>query len=107
LLAGVMLLLMGFAHMGRLIQYIPHPVTTGFTSGIAVVIATLQLKDFFGLRITELPEGFFAKLQALLSAAPSASPVEFSIGTFTLALLFLWPRLNKRIPAPLVALSAV
>lgn len=106
-LAGVMLVIMGVARMGRLIQYIPHPVTTGFTAGIAVVIATLQLKDFFGLEVAEMPEKFLEKVMALLESAPSFSSAEFAVGFATLAILILWPRLNKKIPAPLVALSVV
>src|SRR5438874_7693417 len=59
LMAGVILMAMGALKLGNLIQYIPHPVTTGFTAGIAVVIATIQLKDFFGLRF-EAPESYVA-----------------------------------------------
>ncbi len=106
-LAGAILVMMGLARMGRLIQFIPHPVTTGFTAGIAVVIATLQLKDFFGLQIAEMPERFYEKVIALVQAIPSMSSVEFGVGFVTLAILIFWQRFNKRIPAPLVALSVV
>src|SRR5690606_15366855 len=107
LMAGVLLVLMGMARMGRLIQFIPYPVTTGFTAGIAVVIATLQLKDFFGLQVHEMPERFLEKVIALFHATGTASMTEFLIGGSTLAFLVLWPKVNKRIPAPLVALAAV
>jgi sulfate permease, SulP family len=106
LLSGVMLVVMGMARMGKLIQYIPHPVTTGFTAGIAVVIGTLQLKDFFGLQVAAMPERYLEKVQALVLAVPTLSPVELAIGAFTLAALLLWPRYNARIPAPLVALAS-
>lgn len=106
LMAGVILVLMGVSRLGRLIQFIPHPVTTGFTSGIAVVIATLQIKDFFGLQITEMPEGYFSKVAALFQARGTFSLVEFLFGALTLALLVLWPRMNKKLPAPLIALVA-
>jgi len=106
-IAGLILLLMGLARMGRLIQFIPYPVTTGFTSGIAVVIATLQIKDFFGLQILEMPERFLEKVIMLFQARGTASFYELSIGGITLALLILWPKFNKRIPAPLVALTFV
>lgn len=107
LIAGVMLISMGLARMGKMIQFIPYPVTTGFTSGIAIVIATLQLKDFFGLQISEMPERFLQKVLALFNAKSSASLTEFLIGGTTLLLLVLWPRFNKKIPAPLIALTAV
>ncbi|MEK6626773.1 MAG: C4-dicarboxylic acid transporter DauA, partial [Bdellovibrionota bacterium] len=107
LMAGVMLLAMGLARMGRLIQFIPYPVTTGFTAGIAVVIGTLQLKDFFGLKVQEMPERFYEKVVALFHAGPTASLTEFSIGAATLIILIVWPKINKKIPAPLVALTIV
>jgi SulP family sulfate permease len=65
LMAGIMLVGMGIARLGRLIQFIPHPVTTGFTSGIAVVIATLQLKDVLGLDIRSMPDSYIEKLATL------------------------------------------
>lgn len=57
-MAGILLVMMGLSRLGQLIQYVPHPVTTGFTSGIAVVIATLQIKDFLGLHVVSMPEHF-------------------------------------------------
>jgi len=107
LMAGIMLVLMGVARMGRLIQFIPFPVTTGFTSGIALVIASLQLKDFFGLQVPEMPERYLEKIWALFQARSSVSLTELGIGAATLAALVLWPRINKKIPAPLVALTGV
>src|SRR5690606_18277772 len=71
LLAGVMLVGMAVARLGRLIEYIPEAVTLGFTSGIAIVIALLQLKDFFGLDIGALPENFIGKISVLAGAFPS------------------------------------
>lgn len=103
-LAGLMLLVMGLARMGRLIQYIPHPVTTGFTAGIAVVIATLQVKDFFGLEVDTMPEHYLDKLVAIAEALPSLSTPDLLIGVFTLTILVLWPRLRTGIPGHLVAL---
>jgi sulfate permease, SulP family len=107
LMAGVLLILMGLARLGRLIEFIPYPVTTGFTAGIAVVIATIQLKDFLGLTVEQMPESYLERLAALIQALPTLSYREFSVGLFTLALLLFWPRFNKKIPAPLVALSFV
>ncbi|MEZ4750387.1 MAG: SulP family inorganic anion transporter [Bdellovibrionota bacterium] len=107
LMAGVILVIMGVARLGRFIQFIPYPVTTGFTSGIAVVIATLQLKDFFGLEMAQTPDEYLKLLRALFDASGTWSPVEFGIGSFTLVLLVLWPKINSAIPAPLVVLSIV
>jgi len=106
LMAGILLVIMGVARMGRMIQFIPYPVTTGFTAGIAVVIATLQLKDFFGLHVHEMPERFLEKVIVLFRAMETASLSESLIGVSTLVFLIYWPKLNKRIPAPLVALTA-
>jgi len=107
LLAGGMLILLGIAKLGRLIQYIPYPVTTGFTTGIAVVIATLQLKDFLGLQIAHMPDGYLDKVATLARALPTLSPADLAVGGLTLAILLLWPRVTRRVPAPLFALSVV
>lgn len=106
LMAGLILVVLGAVRMGGLIQFVPHPVTTGFTAGIAVVIATLQVKDFAGLDIPQMPSHYAERVVALVSALPTARPGEIGIGALTLAVLLLWPRLTKRIPAPLVALGA-
>jgi len=103
MMAGVLLLGMGIARLGNLIQYIPHPVTTGFTTGIATVIATLQVKDVFGLQVGPLPEHYLDKLADLWLARGSARVAEFVVAAATLALLLAMPRLIKRIPAPLLA----
>jgi SulP family sulfate permease len=105
MLAGVLLMAMGLMRMGRLIQFVPHPVTTGFTAGIGVVIATLQLKDFFGLKTGALGEHYHEKVATLWSAAGTYRWQDLSIGLFTLGVLILWPRLTKRIPSPLVAVT--
>ncbi|NUN12631.1 MAG: C4-dicarboxylic acid transporter DauA [Myxococcales bacterium] len=104
-MAGVILVTMAVARLGRLLQFIPHPVTTGFTAGIAIVIATLQLKDFLGLSINEMPDHFVDRALAIFSALPSVQPVEVVIGALTLSTLLLWPRLTRSVPAPLVALT--
>jgi SulP family sulfate permease len=106
LMAGVILVLMGAFGFGRLIQFIPHPVTTGFTAGIAVVIATLQLKDFFGLAVRDAGDHYWQRVAALVHAAPSAQWEEILVGVTTLSILFLWPRLTKRFPGALAAVVA-
>jgi sulfate permease, SulP family len=106
-MAGLMLLAMGAARLGTLIKYIPYPVTTGFTTGIAAVIATLQVKDALGLSIAHMPESYVEKLEALWSARGTAAVAELSVTTVTLALLLVVPRLTKKIPAPLLAIALV
>jgi SulP family sulfate permease len=107
MMAGALLALMGVLRLGRFIEFIPHPVTTGFTAGIAAVIATLQIKDVLGLPIAKLPDGYFEKVAALWSVRRDVSGAEIGIAAVTLGLLLLWPRVTKMIPAPLVALVVV
>jgi SulP family sulfate permease len=107
LIAGVILILFGLARLGKMIQFIPYPVTTGFTSGIAVVIATLQLKDFFGLEYSNAPDHFLETVGSLFEARGTASAIEIIIGVSTLILLILWPKINKKVPSPLVALGLI
>ena len=104
LLAGLLLFAMGVLRMGRYIEFVPYPVTTGFTAGIAVVIATLQLKDLLGLSVAEMPEHFVERVQAIARALPTTHWPDLAIGLLTLAVLVLWPRLTRRVPAPLIAL---
>jgi sulfate permease, SulP family len=105
MMAGVLLVAMGVARLGALIQFIPHPVTTGFTTGIATVIATLQLKDLCGLQVATLPEHYTDKLAVLWQARTSGNLAELAVAAVTLALLLGLPRLTQRIPAPLLALG--
>jgi SulP family sulfate permease len=104
LLAGLVLIAFAFAGMGRLIRFVPYPVTLGFTSGIAVVIATLQLRDLLGLTVGPLPETYLGKVAVLARALPTMHWGDLLVGVFTLALLVFWPRFSRRLPAPLVAL---
>jgi len=105
-MAGILLIIMGLCKLGRLISYIPHPVTTGFTAGIAVTIATLQLRDFFGLSIEgSLGEHYWDKVATIFKAMPTLATPDFLFGITTLALLLLWPRITKKIPGPLVGLG--
>jgi len=106
LMAGVLLFAMGVMRLGRFIEFVPFPVTTGFTAGIAVVIATLQVRDFLGLRVKHVPEHFVERVQALAEALPTVHGPDLAIGVLTLAILVAWPRLGRLVPAPLVALAA-
>jgi SulP family sulfate permease len=103
-LSGVLLLVMAAMRLGRLIEYIPESVTLGFTGGIAVVIATLQVKDFFGLPIAAMPEHFVDKLLILGQMLPQLSWPSLLVAVVTLAVMLLWPRLKTIIPAHLPAL---
>jgi len=104
LMAGVLLIAMGWARLGQWIDFVPYPVTAGFTAGIAVVIGTLQIKDLLGLRVETMPEHYLERLWVLLKALPTASWGDIAIGAFTLLVLLLWPRVRTKIPGPLVAL---
>lgn len=104
LMAGVILILMGIGKLGRLIAIVPYPVTVGFTSGIGVVIATFQIKDFLGLNIAQFEGHYLDKLLAIVAALPSINWQETLIGVLTLATLILWRRIHSKIPGHLVAL---
>jgi len=103
-MGGVILIAMGLLRLGQFIEFIPHPVTTGFTAGIATVIATLQIKDVLGLHLGRNPEHFFDRLATMVEARRTASLAELGVAALTLALLLLIPRWVKRVPAPLIAL---
>jgi len=103
LMAGLILVAMAIARLGRFIEYIPNSVTLGFTAGIAIVIATLQIKDFFGLPTGDLPPSFLAKVQILLAHLPQLSWPTLTTGAVTLGVLILWPRLRSPIPGHLPA----
>lgn len=102
-MAGGLLVLMALMRLGRLIEYIPEAVTLGFTAGIAVVIATLQVKDFFGLDIGDLPAEYIGKLMLLAQHLPAAHWPSVLVAVVTLATLLLWPRLKTPIPPHLPA----
>lgn len=103
LMAGVMLIGMGFLRFGRFIQFIPYPVTTGFTAGIAVVIAVLQIGDLLGIGRLE-GERLWDRFADLFERLPNLSWADVVLGLVTLAVLIGFPRISRRIPVPLVAL---
>jgi SulP family sulfate permease len=106
MMAGGILILLGAARLGGVIRYIPHPVTIGFTAGIAVVIFTGQVADFFGLTLSESPREFVDRLGALARASGTVSGPTVLVAGITLAVLVAFPRLTKRVPSPLVAMLA-
>ena len=107
LMAGVILLLMGWARLGSVIRYIPDPVIIGFTTGIATLIWVTQWRDFFGLPAVG-GEHFHEKLLSLLHAFPQLHPTTALLAVFALTLLIVTPRIPglRRVPAPLVAMVA-
>jgi SulP family sulfate permease len=104
LFGGLIMIAMGLARFGRFIQFIPHPVTTGFTAGIATVIALLQLKEVLGLRLQGNPEHVPERVMAMLRVLHTTQFAELGIAVFTLTVLLAMPRITKALPAPLVAL---
>lgn len=107
MMAGVILVLMGVARLGKLMQFIPHPVTTGFTAGIAVVIGLLQLRDALGIELTSKPQGTVEYVQALWEARHTASGWDAAVFGGSIVLLLALPRVIKRIPPPLIALAVI
>ncbi len=106
LISGVFLVLMGVCRFGRLIEYIQLSVTLGFTSGIGITIATMHIKDLFGLHLTTVPEHYIEKAMALEQALPTLTMADTLIGLTTLAVLVFWPKPGIRLPGHLPALLA-
>lgn len=106
LMGGMLLVAMALFRLGRLIEYIPEPVTLGFTGGIGVVIATLQIKDFLGLPIAAMPEHYMEKVSLLAQSVGHIHWPSVLVAAFTLAIMLLWPRLKTPVPAHLPAVIA-
>jgi SulP family sulfate permease len=104
LLSGFMLLAMGIAKLGSVIKFVPAPLVTGFTSGIAVIIFSSQVKDFLGLRMGDVPANFLEKVAAYSQNIGSVSPASVGVAMVSLVIILVWPRVNRRIPGPFVAL---
>ncbi len=104
LLAGVILAGFGLARLGGAIKFIPYPVTIGFTSGIALIIFSGEVKDFLGLRMGTVPPEFVEKWRAFGGHLATMSPWAVLVSVLTLAIIVAWPRFNRRIPSPFVAL---
>lgn len=104
MMAGVILLAMGLGRLGNLIEFVPYPVTVGFTAGIGTVIATIQVTDFLGLTLHESGVHYHERVMAIAGALPTFSWKEGLVATITLLTLLAWPKLKNRIPAHIVAL---
>jgi len=106
-MAGVMLVIMGFTGMGSAVRFIPRPVVVGFTNGIAVLIASTQLRDFFGLDLKDVPGEFGPRMVALASHARTFSPQATLVAVVTLAIIVAVMRWLPRVPGSILALAAV
>lgn len=105
-IAGIMLVIMGVARLGTVIKFIPYPLIVGFTSGIALIIFSSQVKDFFGLQMGEVPADFTNKWKSYIANFQSVNIYAFLIAAGTVAIIALWPKLSRKIPGSLVALLA-
>lgn len=106
MMAGVLLIILGVARLGGAIKFIPFPVTTGFTSGIAIIIFSSQVRDLLGLRMDAVPAEFLAKWRSYAAHLGTVNPWAVGVGALALAIILLWPRVSRRLPAPFVALVA-
>src|SRR5450631_316449 len=103
-MAGVLLMVLGITGMGSAVKFIPRPVVLGFTNGIAVLIASTQIKDFFGLRLEKVPGEFWKRMEALAAAFPTWSPRATALAACTLGIMLGCRLISNRIPGPIVAM---
>lgn len=104
IMAGVMLILMGIFKLGKLIRFIPAPITIGFTGGIAITIFTLEIKDFLGITVDKMPTNFFAKWATYFNSFATINVSAVLLGLLCIVILVVWPKVNKTIPNSLIAL---
>jgi SulP family sulfate permease len=104
MIAGVLLIAMGLARMGTLLKFIPFPLTVGFTSGIAVIIFTSQVKDFFGLALEKTPAGFLEQWQVYAGALQSVNMWALAVAGVSVVTITVWPKVSHRVPGSLVAI---
>jgi SulP family sulfate permease len=104
IMAGILLLMMGITGLGTAVKYIPRPVTIGFTNGIALLIASTQIKDFLGEKTPPVPSEFLARIRMLLHYVGTTRWQTVAVAATSLAIILLWPRLTKRVPGSIVAL---
>ena len=104
IMSGILLVLMGIFKLGNLIKYVPHTVTVGFTSGIAVTLLITQFKDLLGLNIKDVPAEALHKLNAYLQNINSFHMITFVLGIGCILIMIYWPKINKTIPPSIIAL---
>ena len=103
-MAGVMLIIMGFARLGSVIKFIPHPLIIGFTSGIALIIFSSQMKDFFGLQMGTVPADFLDKWRSYFENFNSVNIYAILLATLTVLIILLWPKVTHKLPGSLIAI---
>lgn len=106
-IAGVMLIIMGFAGLGSVIKFIPHPLIVGFTSGIALIILSSQVKDFLGLNMGAVPADFIDKWRAYWHAIGTYNPSALLLSAATVLIVIFWPSISTRVPGSLIAIFVV
>lgn len=104
MMAGLLLIIMGATGLGTAVKFVPRPVVIGFTNGIAVLIASTQVKDFFGLHIDRVPSVFWLRIQTLAGNFPTLSFEATALSVFTLLVLIICRGVSARIPGSIVAL---
>jgi SulP family sulfate permease len=103
-MAGALLVVLGLTGMGSAVKFIPRPVVIGFTNGIAVLIASTQIKDFFGLTLQKVPGEFWLRMKALVADSPTWSPRATLLAAATVAVMLICRAISPRIPAPIIAM---
>ncbi|MFZ0523624.1 MAG: sulfate permease [Candidatus Acidiferrales bacterium] len=106
LMAGIMLVILGITGLGSAVKFIPRPVVVGFTNGIAIIIASTQIKDFFGLKVDKVPGDFSARIAILIRNFHTLSPAATGLALLSLVIIILFMRYAKKIPGYIVALLA-
>jgi SulP family sulfate permease len=106
MMAGVILIVLGAARLGGAIKFIPHPVITGFTSGIALIIFTTQIRDLLGLPVQSMPAAFLAQVGVIAERATALNAWAPLVAVLSFAIVVYWPRVTRRVPSPFVALIA-
>jgi SulP family sulfate permease len=104
ILAGFFLIIMGLLKFGSMLKFIPYPITTGFTSGIAITIFSTQIKDFLGLTMKTIPSEFIPKWVAYFNNLHTLNLQSISIGILSLLIILFWPKINKKVPGTLIAI---
>jgi sulfate permease, SulP family len=103
-IAGIMLIIMGFARLGAVIKFIPHPLIIGFTSGIALIIFSSEIKDFFGLKMGAVPADFVEKWKSYFINFHTVNVYTLLIASAAVAIILLWPKVTHKIPGSLIAI---
>lgn len=103
-MAGIMLIILGFARAGAVIKFIPHPLIIGFTSGIALIIFSSQVKDFLGLKMGSVPADFIEKWRTYFMHIGSINLYALLIAISTIVIIMLWPKVTQKIPGSLIAI---